>query len=286
MSATTINYCQFSFSPWEGCTKISDGCTNCFAEQRDKRHLTEKVDHWGPGAPRRRTSAAYWRQPLKWNRDYRTALDSDSDIVPSRPRVLCPTLGDWLDPEVCSEWRSDLLCLIRATPNLTWMLLSKRPEGFAARLNRVAELDDFGSRIAREWIEGRPPANVWVGASVENQEMADKRIPELLAIPAAKRWLSVEPMLGPVDIHLFSHMGDPRQINPNYLRSECKISWVVCGGESGPGCRPMDPAWMRSLKDQCAAAGVPFWAKQLGGHPNPRHALVDLSADLRTRQLP
>ena len=293
MSATTISYVQYSFSPWEGCTKVSDGCKNCFAFARDKRHLTEHVDHWGPGAPRRRTSAAYWRQPLKWNRDA-VGISKDPAAMQElvgRPRVLCPTLGDWLDPEVPIEWLADLLDLIRRTPNLSWLLLTKRPELFEERILDIWSNTEGALEGKADWIfewatQNCPPSNVWVGASVENQEMADKRIPELLAIPAAKRWLSVEPMLGPVDIHLFSHMGDPRQINPNYLRSECKISWVVCGGESGPGCRPMDPAWMRSLKDQCAAAGVPFWAKQLGGHPNPRHALADLPADLRTRQLP
>ena len=127
MSETTINYVQYSFSPWEGCTKVSDGCTNCFAFERDKRHLTEKVDHWGPGAPRRQMSAVYWRQPIAWNRKAGEAMNEAHAVaftLPTRPRVLCPTLGDWLDPEVPIEWLADLLDLIRRTPNLDWLLLT------------------------------------------------------------------------------------------------------------------------------------------------------------------
>ena len=258
---------------------------------------------WGPGKPRSRTSAAYWKEPLRWNRVFTKHLEDwqrfershganaafeEYGDCPEHPRVFCGSLCDWLDPEVCAEWRSDLLCLIRATPNLTWMLLSKRPEGFSARLNHVAELDDLGSRIAREWIEGRPPPNIWLGATVEDQQRADERVPELLAIPAKVQFLSCEPLLGEVDLKMMYMVMD-RELGPiGEERTEVadKISLIICGGESGPGCRPMDLAWARSLKEQCAAAGCAFWMKQLGGHPNPRHALADLPEDLRTRQLP
>ena len=128
------------------------------------------------------------------------------------------------------------------------------------------------------WID------IWLGTSVEDQKRADERIPALLSIPARVRFLSAEPLLGPVDLTPM----EARAVNGDLYRQGIPdgVNLVICGGESGPGCRPMELAWAESLRDQCAAAGVAFWMKQLGGHPNKRHLLTDLPAGLRARELP
>ena len=300
MSRTTaISWADATFNSWIGCSKVSPGCAHCYAQSYGHRFGVE----WGPGKPRRRTSSAYWRQPLAWNKQaarqlvgYQNIPDSGKKLYEyRRPRVFCGSLMDWLDPEVPVEWLADLLDLIRRTPNLDWLLLTKRPQLFTDRILAVKwDADSYWhehfTEGFAEWIRGwtdksnpTPPANVWLGATVEDQPHADERIPALLAIPAKVRFLSCEPMLGPVDLSLALQGWDVRQTmpdgDPEQFQTEI-INFVICGGESGPGCRPMDLAWARSLRDQCAAAGVAFWMKQLGGHPNPRHALADLPEDL------
>lgn len=293
---TKIQWCDHTFNPWEGCTKVSEGCKNCYAEARDKRWHGGTAIHWGKGAPRRRTSEENWKLPLKWNwqgimicecgREVAAKLQKGSGrhltidtcvcnsakppLKPRRPRLFCASLADWLDDEVPIEWLADLLELIAATPNLDWLLLTKRPENFHERIHaavRKAEGIEDGkdwpegsckTRLGEwinEWTGGIAPDNVWIGTSVENQAMADKRIPELLEIPARVRFLSCEPLLGPVDlvnVEGFNILGDSG------------IDWVICGGESGQGARPMHAEWARSLRDQCQAADVPFLFKQWG----------------------
>ena len=242
MKNSSIEWTDHTFNPWIGCTKVSPGCANCYAEALNKRW--KKGDNWGKGAPRVRTSSSYWKQPLQWDSLARLAKEfymagmADDEIRPTikpyvRPRVFSASLADWLDDEVPAEWRRDLLSLIRATPNLDWLLLTKRPGNFYQLIAEDA------------WNRDNRPDNVWIGTTVEDQERADERIPKLLEIPARIHFLSCEPLLGPVTI-------------------PSGIDWVICGGESGPGARPMHPAWSRSLRDQCAAAGVPFHFKQWG----------------------
>lgn len=214
---------------------------------------------WGPQGTRRRTSEAYWRKPLLWNsrqwmecpacgwrgeRDW-TCPDCDrTPTTPVRQRVFCASLADvFEDKEELEEWRSDLFRLILNTPNLDWLLLTKRPENVT-------------SFVPYYWKTQGLPDNVWIGTSVENQETADQRIPHLLKIPARVRFLSMEPLLGPVDLYaLFDKDGT--------VWSE-GIDWVIVGGESGPNARPMHPDWVRSIRGQCQAAGVPFFFKQWG----------------------
>lgn len=233
-----IEWCDHTFNPWIGCTKVSPGCVNCYAEARDLR--------WNAAAAAVHPAAI----GTEWERH-------------SRPRVFCASLADWLDDEVPIEWLADLLLLILATPNLDWLLLSKRPQNWKSRLTKTLPLfKQWGVSAGgpvRNWLSGvyTPPANVWLGTTVEDQTRADERIPALLAIPARVRFLSCEPLLGPVDLRLLGILQDASEGSPS-------LHWVICGGESGPNARPMHPAWARSLRDQCAAAGVPFHFKQWG----------------------
>jgi protein gp37 len=172
----------YTFNPWIGCAKVSPGCANCYAETlMDKR--MGRVQ-WGVNGTRVHTSDSNWKKPYQWNRK------AQEEGV--RKRIFCASLADVFEdrPELV-PWRADLFAMIDATPNLDWLLLTKRPEN-------IKRLWPFG------WYEdkGGPFTwpNVWIGTSVENQEQADKRIPHLLSIPASVRFLSMEPLLGPVDL--------------------------------------------------------------------------------------
>lgn len=272
MKDSKIEWTDHTFNPWIGCTKVSPGCANCYAEARDQRFAGGA--HWGKGAPRRRTSAANWKQPLRWNDTVLRRL-----CGMHRPRVFCASLADWLDDDVPIEWLADLLSLILATPNLDWLLLTKRPENFdrveqaGYRLEadpKWGELpNDHPAVKLHSWIGdwtilNKAPSNVWIGTTVEDQTRADERIPHLLKIPAKVRFLSCEPLLGPVDIEFAFPQTDPVLL-ASMVTKPCEgVNWVICGGESGPNARPMHPDWARSLRDQCASAGVPFLFKQWG----------------------
>jgi protein gp37 len=264
-----IEWCDHTFNPWIGCTKVSPGCANCYAEARDQRFADGA--HWGKGAPRQRTSAANWKQPLKWEK---YAKWFSHDFPGRRPRVFCASLADWLDDEVPIEWLADLLSLIRSTPNLDWLLLTKRPENWERRIAPLANFRDFGSDQflwELKWLaQGIAPSNVWIGTTVEDQARADERIPHLLRIPAKVRFLSCEPLLGPVDLRKVNPLMRAFNSSPfgwhNWLRQ--RIHWIICGGESGPNARPMHPDWAHSLRDQCAEAQTAFFFKQWGEWAN------------------
>lgn len=302
MENTHIEWTTHTWNPWEGCTKVSPGCLHCYAETRNARFGGGSAPNWGKGAPRRRTSASNWNQPLKWNRhEERLSQHFGSRTPGSRPRVFCASLADWLDDVVPIEWLADLLDLVRITPHLDWLLLTKRPQNWYDRIMGILSTD---LRMAKtigfpewlyEWKSGNPPANVWIGTTVENQAMADKRIPELLSIPAKIRFLSCEPLLEKVDLmwpeSLFPDgptrccggyqcgcHGQPAE--PPMLYG---INWLIAGGESGPGFRPFDPDWARSLRDQCKAANVAFFMKQMGGTRKPFEPIPD---DLLIREFP
>lgn len=262
---TRIEWADHSFNPWTGCTKISPGCDHCYAEGWAKRsgHV-----EWGAHGSRRRTSVATWGQPLKWN-----AAAAKSG---TRARVFCASLSDVFDNHrsIQDKWRTDLWRLIWDTPHLDWLLLTKRPQNIAGMLP-----DGYD---APAWGEGWQ--NVWLGTTAENQTEADRRIPQLLACPAAMRFISAEPLLGLVDLHRWmgvhhhpdNNLSDPEtaaaiatviKAARDQFRAEHGrhgIDWVICGGESGPKARPMHPDWARSLRDQCQAAGVAFLFKQWG----------------------
>ena len=263
---TKIEWCDHTFNPWEGCQKVGPGCDNCYAETRNARFSGGTAINWGPGAPRRRTSSSNWNKPLAWN----AQADAFMAQHGRRQRVFCASLADVFDNAVPVQWRRDLFDLIAATPKLDWLLLTKRI-GNARSLYAGAYLDS-----ARAW-----PENVWIGATIVNQAEADRDIPKLLAVPARVRFLSMEPLLGPVDIDTPSRLPCPNAthvvMDPETGAHECcrscdytglsdnwGIDWVIVGGESGPGARPMSPDWARNLRDQCEAAGVPFLFKQWG----------------------
>ena len=479
---TDINWADRTFNGWIGCTKVSPACDNCYAAVATPSR-TLGVE-WGAGKPRHRTSAANWKLPLRWNgltfwqcnacgfrgsecKDFgnRCFRCEAPGLLRARRRVFCASLSDWLDNEVPVEWLVDLLDLIRRTPNIDWLQLSKRIGNFDQRLTQAATFvhgvidaqasrstgvpvgqnGRVGDRLARSylegqeaysrsldgrhegdtvqasargdsgggqrilasasddrrqaplrsssttgmdalqraystgpngesqgrgeaeqpaeesrvgdlqraaasrhqssgraasrregiktpqdhadgsgrdfdasgadrrrngqidcptvrhhsersvanlprndleallawierWLSGNPPANVWIGATICNQAEADRDIPKLLTTSAAIHFLSIEPLLGPVRIreHWLIH----------HHRGDAAIDWVIAGGESGAHARPSHPDWFRSLRDQCAAARVAFFMKQMGGARDKRSKLEDLPEDLRIRKYP
>jgi protein gp37 len=233
-----IEWTHHTFNPWIGCTRVSPACDHCYAETWASRYGTVE---WGAGKPRKLTSESNWQQPIKWNREAEKAGE--------RKRVFCASLADVFDNEVPSVWRARLFDLIRSTPHLDWLLLTKRIGNVNKMLASWAKIDVI-------W------PNVWLGISVVNQEEADRDIPKLLATPARIRFLSMEPLLGAVEFSNVTKRSDAvEQLGKKALSG---IDWVIVGGESGSHARPMHPDWARSLRDQCVAAGVPFFFKQWG----------------------
>lgn len=272
-----IGWTDHTFNPWRGCTKVSAGCLNCYAEEQQTRYQGAK---WGPGEVRIIAAESTWKNPVKWNKEAAAAG--------VRARVFCASLADvFEDREDLVAPRNRLFDLVEATPALDWLLLTKRPENMA--------------RLAPRWAYGWP-ANAWAMTTVEDQAAAGKRIPWLMEVPALVRGISVEPMLGPMDLtnldlteaHMALNLHGIRVVL-NCLTGQVKgpddmlpgaINWVICGGESGAEHRAFDLGWARDLRDQCAAAGVAFFMKQLGGHPDKKDQLEDLAEDLRVRQWP
>lgn len=231
MSAnSSIEWTDATFNPWIGCTRVAPECDNCYAADQDA-YRKWTPEGWGAGKPRKRTKT--WGEPVKWNRE------AERNGV--RTKVFCASLADVFDGEVTPAWRADLFRLIKATPNLDWQLLTKRP----ANLARMLPLDSEEAGLGIAW----PWPNVWLGTSVGT--VARKpQIDALRKAPAAIRFLSCEPLLE--DLGTLDLTG---------------IHWVIVGGESGPGARPCNVEWIRSIVAQCKAAGVPPFVKQLGAKP-------------------
>ena len=226
-STTNISWTDHTFNPWWGCVNVSPGCDNCYAEAFAKR---TGHDVWGKTAGRRFFGEKHWNEPRKWS-----------------GRVFCASMADVFEPNpVLDDERERLWRLIDETPHLTWQLLTKRPE----QVLRLAP---------GYWLDDWPP-NVWLGTTVEDQERANLRIPRLLDLPAKVRFLSCEPLLGPVDL---LRALDPLGIGGRWNVSD--VGWVIAGGESGPRHRPLDLDNARRLLYQCESAGVPFFFKQVGG---------------------
>lgn len=221
-----------TFNPWIGCTRVSPGCDNCYAAAMSHRFGNDNL--WN--GDRRRTQT--WGDPRRWNREA-----GEKGI---RVRVFCASMADVFDNEVPPEWRDDLFALIRATPHLDWIFVTKRI-GNAAKM------------LPADWGEGYP--NVWLLITVVNEAEAARDCPKLRKIPAVVRGVSIEPMLGPVDFAEFPR----RDLPADHWFTEIEyLDWVICGGESGPGARPMQADWARLLRDQCEGWGVAFFFKQWG----------------------
>lgn len=313
MKGSKIEWTDHTFNPWEGCEKVSEGCKHCYAETRNRRFVKGQTHapNWGKGAPRRLTRDDNWKGPVRWNKEAKARRFVECDVCgkrearatdgiglaccsnpecmalpeteshPVRPRVFCASLADVFDAAVPTEWRQRLLQLIDDTPHLDWLLLTKRPQNIAPLMDEAMH-GNFNPVLT--FAEHMP--NVWLGTTVENQAMANERLPFLQSIEAKVRFLSCEPLLSEVDLtewlapslyagiahhHRTGHAGGGFGLNYDcnvcgFERAEDEkvIHWLIAGGESGPGARPMNPDWARSLRKQCKAASVPFFFKQWG----------------------
>lgn len=240
---TNISWCDCTFNPVLGCTKVSPACDGCYAEHMMDTRFG-RVQWGGPGkgaGTRVRTSVSNWNLPLRWERD---AIEAGT-----RPFVFCASLADVFDNAWDPQWRRDLFGLIHATPRLVWLLLTKRPQNIVK----------MASQSTANW-----PSNAAIGTTVEDQIRADINIPHLGHAAAVLQpifsFLSCEPLLGPIVI--------PR----SYLVEPDGIGWIIAGGETDQGehvARPPRPEWFRSLRDQAAAAGKPFHMKQWGEFGRP-----------------
>lgn len=298
-----IEWTHATFNAWRGCDKVSPGCDHCYAETLSGRNPAV-LGIWGKDGTRPVAAESYWRQPEKWNRQ--------AEAAGERRRVFCLSLGDVFEnrPDLRAP-RLRLFDLIRRTPHLDWLLLTKRPKNIKPLIHgawewgRTTYPADPTPHISREtwedgglgdwfteWMSGAPPHNVWLGTSVEDQVRARERVPALLSVPAAVRFLSMEPLLGPVDLRNVElrRNESPGEPDRDFALfdtlsdgiGDARVDWVIVGGESGPGARPMHPDWARSLRDQCNEAGVAFFFKQWGEwqeyEPRPGG---DLGGDLR-----
>lgn len=247
---STIEWTQATWNPWIGCHEVSPGCAHCYAKTLQTR--------WGHDfGTLRRTADASFYSPIRWR----------------EPRVIFTcSLSDFFHPDA-DAWRPEVWDIIEATPLHTYQILTKRPELIA-------------DRLPKGWGRGWP--NVWLGVSIENQRFAGRAL-QLLDTPAQVRWLSCEPLLGPLDLTRIEVIPNSYNANGTLRRSGVRvdalsglhvesrvprnvhgIDWVVVGGESGARCRPMELDWARALRDQCAAAEVAFFLKQLGGKSDKR----------------
>ena len=236
-----IEYVQHTVNPWWGCVPVSPGCDHCYAE-RDAARFQPGAPLWGTDAVYREFGDAHWREPVRWNRA--------AERAGTPARVLCASMADWADLRGPAAARERLWALIRATPWLHWLLLTKR-------IGNVPQL------LPLDWGDGY--VNVWLGATVCNQPEFERDVPKLLAVPARIRWLSVEPMLSEIDALRASTAWFERGLAP-WLNAPLLhgIHWIVGGGESGPQARPTHPLWATRLRDQCIHHGVPFFWKQWG----------------------
>ena len=256
-----IEWTDATWNPVTGCSKVSEGCRNCYAERLSHRFGWTKKPWTGPNAGENlKLHPERMEQPLRWKKPRRVFVNSMSDLF--HEEVPFEFIQDVFDVMVKAWWH-------------TFQILTKRPERmknfmerFMAQRREYAETlkDNEIRRQAREWA-AHPPKNIWLGVSVENQKAADERIPYLLETPAAVRFLSCEPLLGPVD--LTNYLPYSYQATDEWgaftdVYDQPGVDWVIVGGESGPGARPMHPDWVRSIRDQCQEAGVPFFFKQWG----------------------
>ena len=235
-----IAWTDHTFNPWWGCVKVSPGCEHCYAESFSKR---VGQDVWGTVANRRFFKDAHWDGPLKWNRE--------AAGINQRARVFVASMADVCEdrPDLDTP-RRRLMRVIEDTPALTWMLLTKRPQ-------------NYGRMFWERW-----PNNAWALTTAENQIEYEHRIGYLKRVKANVLGLSIEPMLGPIDMH-----DEP-------------VNWVIVGGESGAGARPMQIEWARSIRDQCQDTKTAFFMKQLGGVRDHRDKMDDLPEDMRIREFP
>lgn len=259
---TEISWCDATYNPWWGCTRVSDACDHCYAETLAHRY---GMDIWGVENRRRFFGDKHWNEPLMWNRKARNEG--------KRRRVFCASMADVFerlpeghpDEDSMAVSRQRLWSLIEKTSWLDWLLLTKRPQS-------ISHLVPSFWMVYDQW-----PKNAWVGTTVESQKYTD-RLQYLCSVPAPVRFVSYEPAVGPLDlawVRINDHTSinylegcgvdrlNPCQTVPN-LRIRYPVNWVIAGGESGSHARPSHPDWFRSIRDDCKQAGVVFHFKQWG----------------------
>lgn len=311
MENSRIPWTHHTFNGWRGCWKISEGCAGCYAWAGSKRNPAV-LGEWGPNGTRVAGTEDYWRKPLRWDAAAAAAgerhrvfalswgdwlEDWDGPVLDVQKRRLwrdaqyrwypddllegLPPLARWV---TLDDVRFRLLDMIRRTQQLDWLLLTKRIENFEALLTRTARsvvgydgLDETVAWIV-DWLMGKPPANVWLGATAENQARANDQLGRLIHVPAAVRFASVEPMLEEVDLTRLRTPGATwvdclsgrEHIGRGVFGGGPRIHWVICGGESDQGghkARPFELDWARWLRDQCRECGAAFFMKQMGARP-------------------
>ena len=313
--STKIPWCDATWNPWRGCSKVNPDCLNCYADAESARN-PGILGTWGRNSPRVVGVESCWSAPLKWDAkaaksgepfrvfslsygDWLEQHDGPLHRAAKVPRGLGPRLGVNVLDGTWGEWAPDIsdvdfrpltlddcrlrmLDVIRQTQHLTWQLLTKRPEAWQATMERLIALArglDLANWLTY-WINGLPPANVWVIASAGHQAALDAMAPALQKIPAVVRGISAEPLIGSLDFKdsLGGRCLVCGQIVPSHIeRHEHDgglhsypvingIDWVVVGGESGPNARPCDIGWIRSIVAHCRDAGVPVYVKQLGSN--------------------
>jgi protein gp37 len=279
-SKTGIEWTDATWNPFLGCSRVSEGCRNCYAEgvaarfrmnKSGKETVYSGLTQIVNGHPQWTGKIVETKQllrPLSWKKPKRIFVNSMSDLF---------------HENVTDEQIDKIFAVMALCPQHAFQVLTKRPERIleyfhAGRFDQIRIAASFiAGGMQNEW--SWPLPNVWLGVSVENQAAADGRIPILLQTPAAVHFISAEPLLGPLDLDAFMWLYDPSGVNRTRMplggwdRPQ-PLGWVICGGESGPGARPMHPDWARSLRDQCVAAGVPFFFKQWGEWA-PYNSLLD-----------
>jgi protein gp37 len=238
---STIEWTDATWNPVTGCTKVSPGCDHCYAER-----ITNRFG--GPGAfdtvvlhPERLTMPLHWKKPRM---------------------VFVNSMSDLFHDDVPDEFIRDVFVKMEVCTEHTFQILTKRPGRMASLLGRWKREWETAERMPTT-IPRIPLPNIWLGTSVEDQKWADVRVPKLLETPAAVRFLSCEPLLGPIDFEFLGELELPADVDGAPYAGG--IDWVIAGGESGPDARPMHPDWARSLRDQCIEAEIPFFFKQWGG---------------------
>jgi len=277
---TDIEWTDATWNPITGCSVVSPGCTNCYAMKlagtRLKHHPSRK------GLTTDTKAGPVWNGKLRFNKEWLS-----EPLRWKRPRrIFVCAHGDLFAEGVPDEWMDQVFAVMALSPRHTFQVLTKRPERMCEYLSHpatVRRIYDIATDMVilggvnavltipenyeqapagnRVMLGLWPILNVWLGVSVEDQRRADERIPILLDTPAALRWISAEPLLGPLTIQKYLALVQPFNGRDSITFG---LDWVVAGGESGPGARPMHPDWARSLRDQCAASGVPFLFKQWG----------------------
>jgi protein gp37 len=293
---TKIQWTDYTFNLWRGCTKVSEGCLNCYAETLSKRNPLV-LGEWGPGKPRVHAAASYVREPHKWNRfaiqrrqaylmaagDPRhiNVLDAIHPTGNRRERVFTASLADILDTDgVPIGWLAELFGIVHHTPELDWLMLTKRPENFyphsqAAWNWMTCQHDTPENRSLLDWLygwgkQGVAPANVWFGITGENNKRLWERWGHAKIVKAKVHFLSLEPLLEDVSGTLATIIAEAKALGIRL--------WVIVGGESGPGARPFNVEWARRIVVLCRAAGVACFVKQLGSNPKfkPEYPLPPL----------